>query len=231
MQGEAKKPSSARKVFKVYWKYTAEYPWLFLVVILTSLVIQGGMLAAPLFLRTFFNLLATHSPDSATLAQMTTLLMLVGVMYLLEWVGRRIQTWANTVTQSQVMANLMSNAFGYLIHHSHDFFVSRFAGSLVHRVNKFSRAYESLFDTVVFSFFPTLLFVSGAIIILGFRHPVLGLILAAWVVLFILFQFYVSILRQPLRVTRSNADTKITATLSDAISNHNTIALFSPALY
>src|SRR3989344_1550496 len=44
---------------------------------------------------------------------------------------------------------------------------------------------------------------------------------------YIIFQLYISNLRQPSRVRRAQLDTKLTATVADAISNQSTISLFS----
>jgi len=69
--------------------------------------------------------------------------------------------------------------------------------------------------------------VSGAVTILFMRNHTLGTLLGVWSVLFIAFQIYVAKFRQPLRVERAQADTEVTATLADAISNQQAIALFS----
>uniref|UniRef100_UPI0019D3B717 hypothetical protein n=1 Tax=Brachyspira hyodysenteriae TaxID=159 RepID=UPI0019D3B717 len=68
------------------------------------------------------------------------------------------------------MQRLSEEAFGYLIGHSHNFFISNFAGSLTHRVTRYSRAFETLFDSVFVQFFPTFLFLVGAIVILYRQH-------------------------------------------------------------
>src|SRR3989338_2071110 len=103
--------------------------------------------------------------------------------------------------------------------HSYNFFISNFAGSLTHRVTKFSRAYETLFDSVMMQFVPTFMFIMGAVVVLFMRHPALGTALGIWCVAFIAFQVYVARLRQPLRNARSEADTRVTGALADAISN------------
>ncbi len=211
----------------MYWANTRQYGLLLGAIGGGLILMQVATLSAPLFMRQFFNLLATHNPDAATLHTLTTLLILTGLMYLLNWIGHRLEGWSTMIMQARVMADLLDSAFGYLIKHSHNFFISRFAGSLTHRVNKFSKAYESLFDTVIRSFFPTFLFVTGAIVVLSFRSPILGLGLLVWVVLFVTFQIWVSLLRQPLRVARAEADTHVTGALADAVSNQSTILQFS----
>lgn len=226
-QNSENKLASAKEVFGVYWQHTRQYPWLFALTIVGGIGLQAAFLGAPLFLRNFFNTLATHSPDASLIPQLTGFLVMLTILYLAEWGFRRLQNWANIVMQAKVLANLLESAFGYLIGHSYNFFTSRFAGSLTHRVNKFSKAYEALFDSIIVSFFPTFLFVVGAIVVLTLRHPLLGAMLAVWTVCFITFQTYVSLLRQPLRVKRSEAETNITATLADSISNHSTVMLFT----
>lgn len=133
--------------------------------------------------------------------------------------------------QTRVMSDLLTTTFGYLLGHSYNFFVTQFAGSLTHKVSKFSRAYETMFDSIILQFMPTLLFVSGATTILFMRNHTLGTALAVWSVCFVVFQVFVSHLRQPIRAARAAADTKVTANLADAISNQATIVLFSGAEY
>ena len=231
MQGQPKKLASAREVFDVYWEHTRQYRLLLALIGGGLLLMQVAMLSAPLFLRQFFNLLATHNPDQATLQALTMLLAFIGVMYILNWIGHRLEGWSTMIMQARVMGDLLDSAFGYLIKHSHNFFISRFSGSLTHRVNKFSKAYESLFDTVIRSFLPSFLFVAGAIAVLVVRNPLLGTLLLGWVLVFVTFQIWVSLLRQPLRVARAEADTQVTAALADAISNQSTILQFSGERY
>lgn len=227
MKGESKKLATAREVFDVYWANTQKYRLLLAAIGGGLLLMQIAMLSAPLFMRQFFNLLGTHNPDAQTIHTLTILLGLTGLMYLLNWFGHRLEGWSTMILEARVMADLLDNAFGYLIRHSHNFFISRFAGSLTHRVNKFSKAYETLFDTVVRSFVPSFFFVVGAIAVLSFRSPLLAILLSVWVVVFVTFQIWVSLLRQPLRVARAEADTQVTGTLADAISNQSTIMQFS----
>lgn len=188
---------------------------------------QMAVLGAPLYLRQFFNLIARGDVTPAVTAQLTSILIIVGALYLVEWIGQRMRGWSIMVFSSKVMADLMSEAFGYLIGHSYNFFISRFAGSLTHRVNKFARAYETLSDTLILSFGPTFVFIVGAIVILSTRHPVLGIMLGVWVIIFLAFQIWVSLLQQPLRTERSEAETRTTGALADAIGNQVTIQLFS----
>lgn len=213
----------------MYFAHARKYPVLLSLVILGAIGIQITDLAAPWYLRQFFNVLAMHNPDAAMVSTLVGLVVTIGLIYFSNWAIRRVQDFSNIYFESRVMTDLFSSTFQYLIGHSYNFFISHFAGSLTHKVSKFARAFEVMFDALTQQFFPTLLFVAGAVTVLFIRNHVLGAALGIWAVLFVLFQLYVARLRQPVRAARAEADTRVTGALADSISNHATIVLFSGA--
>jgi len=214
-------------ITREYWSHVRNYPVALGLVIFGAAAMQVADLAALLYLKKLYNLVASHAPDAATETQLFSLVGMVALLWLASWAANRIQNFSNMYLEARVMTDLSRRAFSYLIDHSYGFFVSRFSGSLTHKVNKFSRAFESLFDSVITRFFPTALFVVGAVVVLYARNHTLGFILGAWSVCFVAFQVYAAGRRQPIVRARSEADTRVTATLADAISNHATISLFS----
>lgn len=214
-------------VARMYFRHVRKYPVLLIGVFLGAAGIQATALAAPWYLRRFFNILAASQPDASVVTALLGIVGALALIYAAEWVLRRVQDVGIMYLESRVMTDLFANTFEYLIGHSYNFFISRFAGSLTHRVSKFVRAFEVIFDAILLQFFPTLLFVAGAITVLYIRNRTLGIALGVWAVLFVSFQLYVAKLRQPVRAERSEADTRVTGALADAISNHSTIALFS----
>lgn len=226
-----KKRAGAKIVLRLYIQQLLKYRWLFVVVLLGGIGLQAANIAAPLFLRQFFNELASAAPGPEAAHALFGILFFVALMWLADWAARRVQDLTNMYIQSRVMHRLFEDAFGYLLGHSYDFFISNFAGSLTHKVSRFARAFELIMDSIVIQFFPTFLFVVGAVTVLYMRNAWLGIALALWSVVFIWFQIWASRKRQHLREARSQADTKVTGTLADAISNHATIVLFSGSTY
>lgn len=222
-----KQYASGREVFRIYFWHVWKYPLLLGVLFLGVIGIQIAELAGPWYLRQFFNLLASSTPQSGVVPELLGIVAVIGAIYLTSWALRRAQEWSTIFLESRVMKDLFSSTFEYLIGHSYNFFISRFAGSLTHRVSKFVRAFEIMFDAIVLQFFPTFLFVLGAVIVLFNRNHVLGVALGLWAVLFVAFQLYVAKLRQPVRAERAEADTRVTSGLADSISNHSTTLLFS----
>lgn len=219
--------AGARDVIRAYWGVMRGYPLSTIGIFLSAIVMQVANLAAPLYLRQFFNVLSTGTPSSTTASELFFLIVMVAVFSLINWVMTRVENILNMWMQSQVMRELYARAFNYLLRHSHNFFINRFAGSLTHKVNKFARGFETILDAIILQFFPTFLFVLGAVVVLSIHNLVLGLMLGIWAVLFVVFQMFVSKKRQPLRAERAEGDSRVTGALADAISNHSAIAQFS----
>lgn len=228
---EKKKLASAGAVFRAYWGEIKRHPYYFAGVIFFVIGLQATSLISPLFMRRFFNELQTLTPADDAVHVLLGTLLLIALTWGFDWIFYRLEQVANQALEARVMERLYTKSFEYLMRHSHNFFISNFAGSLVHKTGRYARSFEVLFDTIITQFFPTTLFVIGATIVLFIRNHTLGAILASWDVIFILLQIYLSRLRQPIRNLRSAADTKLTGTISDSISNQSTVSLFAATPY
>lgn len=211
--------------------HAIRHPWYFLGIVAAGFAMQGAMLAAPLYLRKFINTIAAGNPSPEAVQILIGTLAIIVCLWLLDWAAHRLQYIFTMYLEIGVMADLFKSSFDYLLRHSYNFFASNFAGSLTHKVTKFSKAFETLFDGIVNNLFPTFIFIFGAIVILFNRNHTLGIFLAVWAALYLLFQIYVSRLRQPTRIARAAADSRVTGNLADAISNQATIVLFSGGRY
>src|SRR6185369_15657644 len=118
------------------------------------------------YLRQLFNQLVTHTPSPALFETLFTTVTIVAVAWLSAWLFRRLQDVTNMYYSAKVMQSLYDSTFGYIIGHSYNFFISRFAGSLTHRISKFVRSFEVMWDAIWLQFYPTALFVLGAIAVL-----------------------------------------------------------------
>ncbi len=229
MQEEKKLTKRIRigAVVRIYLSYAKKYPGALFFVFLGMFMLQAATLTAPLYLRKFFNILAVGTPSPEIVSTLSGILIVIGSIYLLEWFARRVQAWSEIYIASHVTVDLFESSFEYMINHSYNFFSSNFSGSLTHKITKYSRAFETLFDSITYQFLPTFLFVTGAVTILYLHNHTLGIALGVWSLCFVWFQIFIAKLRQPIRTARAQADTKITATLSDAISNQSAISLFA----
>lgn len=221
----------AKDVFREYSREARRFPWLLSIAVSSSVLAQVAGLVSPLYMRQFFNILAAYNTAPDIVHQLLVLVGIIALVSFLGWAAQRAQTYSIMHLEVRAMSDLYARAFDYLIKHSYQFFISRFSGTLTRRVSKFAASFETILDSLLLNFFPTLFFSVGAVAILFLRNHILGIVLGMWVVCFVVFQIFVARLRQPLRIERAEADSKMVGALSDAVSNQNTIALFSGALH
>jgi ATP-binding cassette subfamily B protein len=226
-QDAPKSTATARDIFRMLRGETRRHRGLFSLLFIGSIGIQLAALASPLFMKQFFNILVAGSRSPAAVHSLLVLIVAIGGIATLGWVFRRMQMYGIINFESRAMTDLYASAFDHLINHSYQFFISRFSGTLTRRVSKYAGAFETLMDNIMMGFFPMAIFVIGAVSILFLRSHVLGIVLGVWVVLFVAFQIYTAHIKQPLRLARTEVDSKLVGVLSNDISNQNTIALFS----
>ena len=218
-------------ILSVYTKEFLKHPFLLAWLIFGTLLMSAADLASPLYLKQFFNTLVLNHTDPTVVHGLFVTLVIIGLLYLLDWLSTRIQNYSLMYLESNIMANLYKISFEYLINHSYNFFSNEFSGTLTRRVSKFTNAFEILLESVALQFASTAIFVTGAVIILFLNNHTLGIILGVWAIFFVAFQVYVGKLRQPIRVARAEEDSRMIGGLADAISNHPTIWLFSGTEY
>jgi ATP-binding cassette subfamily B protein len=200
---------------------------LFIILVVGTIADQATSLISPLYLKKLFNTLTIGNPSPTIVHGLIITIGIILILSLADWALTRVQNFTVQIIESRIMAELYATTFTYLMDHSYHFFSSQFTGTLTRRVSKFVSAFETLFDSVMLQFFPTALFVVGAVVILFIRNHTLGLFLLVWVVLFVAFQIWVAKLRQPVRAARAKEDSKVVGMLSDAVSNHITVTLFA----
>lgn len=220
-----------RSVVLVYARAMGRHPWLITIVVVAGLALQGAQLAAPLLLKQMFIVIAGTDHSEAMFAALLGLLGLLALVYVSESVSRRVGNVSMMLIESRVMGQLSMDAFVYLMDHSQQFFSNQFTGTLTRRVRKFADAFETITDNVFLQFLPALVFVVGAVAILYIRNHLLGLALLGWSIIIVVLQVWLARWRQPLRVASSEAESRVSGALADAISNQTTVTLFTGAAF
>ncbi|MCR4275856.1 MAG: ABC transporter ATP-binding protein/permease [Candidatus Parcubacteria bacterium] len=227
MISEKKKPARVWPVLRAYGKAALVYPWSLCGAVVAAIAIEVANVVAPLYLRQFIDLLSGGTPTQEVVRAIFIALLFFTTTNLVSWLAQRLRLFAVNKLESRTMVDLYQNAFDYLIRHSHEFFISNFTGTLTRRVTRYARAFEQVFDTMLFNFFPALLFAVGIIGVLSMRSVLLGAGLFVWTVVFVYLQFRMMLKRQPLRIARTEEDSRVTGFLSDAVLNHSTITAFA----
>lgn len=217
--------TTVKDVVRVFWKHTLVYKWTALLLLIALILRTSFDLIGPLFFKRFFDTLAVG--DVGLVAELIEILVMILGVGLLAWFAARIRDVVSIRLQTRVMADLSNTAFGYLIHHSYRFFTNMFGGSLVRRVNRLSRAYETVINELEYQLVPLVVSVLFIVTVIFTRSALLGWILLGWIVFVLVLSFFIARWKQKYEEARARIDSEATGVLADSITNSVTTKLFS----
>ncbi|MFA5954215.1 MAG: ABC transporter ATP-binding protein [Patescibacteria group bacterium] len=214
-----------REIGRIFWQHSARYKKVVALGLTSILIYNLASLTAPWFYRAFFNTLAAHPADAVS--QLSIILLKILGLYIISVVFRRVSAFSNIYWQAKIMGDLSQTSEAYMLQHSHQFFMNNFAGSLVRKVNKFSRAFEDISDKIVFNFLPLVISICVILPVLFSRSIILGTVLTLWITVFVLLSYLFARWKQKYDIERSEKDSEATGVLADIIGNSSTVELFA----
>ena len=212
-------------VLKYFWQIIRQYKLSFFTVIIFTIIGSGLDVYIPFQYLKLLNVLSTNDFTVVSIAK--SIIILVLILNLIRWAIRRVSAFSLVYFEANTMAGLRKQAFSYMIGHSHSFFANNFGGSLTQRINKYARAFEKLTDRMASDGLP--LVVRGVGILVAFYTlvPRYSYILGVFCAVFLITAFIYIRFKLKYDVIASEADSKTTGVLSDSISNHSSIQLFT----
>jgi ATP-binding cassette subfamily B protein len=218
------------QTLKFFWRHTRVYwPMLLLCTAGIISVITADMVA-PLIYKRFFDQLAIdpiRRTTRSSLREIYDTIAWIAFVTACSWVGWRALGHAINKFESRVMKDLTDYCFAYLQRHSHKFFTDNFAGALVKRVNRFAAGFEVVADQITMEMGQTAMRILLVVGILFWRNTMLGSVFLAWTIIFVAFNFFFARWKLKFDLARAELDTKVTARLSDTITNAVNLKLFA----
>jgi len=137
---------------KNFWREAKKYKFAFWTTVLSTSLASLGSIIPPLFYRDFFNILSEPGVIGSRPQLLAAILVKVLIIHLIGWLFWRVATYTASAFQARVMSNLYNLCFAYLHKHSVSFFNNTFIGSLVKKVNRYTRAFLGITDAFFFDF-------------------------------------------------------------------------------
>jgi ATP-binding cassette subfamily B protein len=214
-------------VLRAFWNGIRPKKWQ-LYILVTSIILGNIMtIIIPLYYKQFFDVIAGIGDKAVLVPKLISVIFYVLFFNALNWIFMRIATLANNDYEPMVMANLKQQSYNHMMGHSYSFFVNNFAGSLVQKVNRFSRAFERITDDLIWSLLPLAVRVISIIVVLFFINKWIDLILAVWIFIFLFFNITFSRWKLKYDIRAAEIDSIATGYLADTITNQNNIQLFN----
>lgn len=228
MPPKPKPTSSIPDVLRIFWKSTSPHKGSFFFILLCFTITSSLQIIDPIFYKMFFDKLqtsTTYSPDILA-PQLLHIIYVILAINATSWLIYRAAMFMVNRFQTNVIADLKQQAFTHLLGHSYNFFSNNFTGALTQRVNRLAFSFERLSDRLFFNVIPLITSITGISIVVWNINPFFTLVILVWMFGFMSFNYAFS--RFKLKYDLQNAETnsKVTALLSDDITNHNAIQLF-----
>jgi ATP-binding cassette subfamily B protein len=137
----------------------------------------------------------------------------------------------NGYFQSKVIKRLYDFSFSKILKHSYGFFSNNFSGSIIAKSKRFSKSFETFLDIVIYSIYFSLITFIGILVVLFISAPVFGYIFLVWSLIFTLITILFIKRKIKYDLLEAEADSNVTASLSDSIMNILNIKIFSSSFY
>ncbi|MSU75283.1 MAG: ABC transporter ATP-binding protein [Candidatus Magasanikbacteria bacterium] len=217
---------NTKLTLKIYWSEARKY-WLVMFGLFVCVV--GGSatgIIIPLYFKRFFDILAQGGTAETTEVALFGVLITIAWIEAFRWAFWRVAAFFNNYFQPKVMAALANYCFAYLHKHSFAYFNNNFVGSLVKRVNWFTRAFENVADKITWTIIPLFVDLTVVIFVLFRKDFWLGLGSLTWMSIFLAVNWIFTSYKIRFDVKRNAAETKSTGILADTITNNSNVKLF-----
>jgi ATP-binding cassette subfamily B protein len=184
----------------------------------------------PLVLKRVIDVLSGSVPGNTLLThELMRLVFIAGVIILSYQILYRLGDYAISYFEGRAIRDIHNDTYRRLSNHSYNFYTNNFAGSLVAKARRFAGAFEKITDVISFNFYFTIIKLTGVFIVLFTQVPGVGLAFLGWVAVYILISLL--LLRKKIKydLLEAEADSKVTATIADTITNILNLKIFSSA--
>ncbi len=229
-RGSPKRDDLSSQTLKIYWQHARVYWPMLLLCSAGIIIVIGADLLLPLIYKHFFDLLALdhiHRAARGSPKEIYRAITLIAIVTFISWIGWRFRGYAVMKFENRVMKDLADYCFKYMQGHSYKFFTNNFAGALVKRVNRFPSGFEVIADQCESGLGQTTIRIIFVIAVLFWRNTMLGWVFLAWTAIFVFFNLFFAKWKLKFDLARAQMDTKVTARLSDTISNSINLKLFA----
>lgn len=221
------KPGYLKQTVGLYWSFFKRYRISLFLIIFSFIVSSGSSTIVPLYLKKFVDLLAYKASEPDVLNQIYQVFLAIIILRFVQFVFKRVVMFFDSYLCSKTMADLYHFSFEYLHKHSFNFFNNNFVGSLVKRLNRFVRSFESINDRVIFNVCEMVIEIGIILGVLFYRNFYLGIALLVWIVVYMTISILFTRYRLKFDILRSAADSAVSGVLADTITNHVNVKLFN----
>src|SRR3989344_3052680 len=198
-----------------------KYKWMFFgIFILHATRITLSNIVTPIFYKRIIDVISKSGVDRALVSDplYQSVFLIVGLFPVAWFFGRATQFTVSKF-QSSVIRDLHDFSFTKLHGHSYMFFADHFSGALVNKSRKFVRAFEVMHDITINNFWSSFVLLTSIFIVFLFQAPLIAFIFLTMATVYISIVLLMSRKKFEYDLEEAKADTRVTASLADSITN------------
>ncbi len=220
--------NNTKLTLKLYIQHLRKYWLAFFVTIFFLGSAAVLTVVTPLYMKDFINYLAGGLANRTNItSNLLRVLMYIAILHIFEWISWRAATYYAAYIDLKVTQDLANTCFRYLHKLSFNFFNSNFVGSLVKRVNWFTRAFADILDAFFWNIFLLVIRIGLMVFVIFKRNLILGWSLVGWIFCFLIINAFFVRYKLKYDLKRNAAETKISGILADTITNNSNVKLFN----
>ena len=208
-------------VFRVYALASKEYG----ILGLGGIILFGIAVALIEVIRPYLYKYIIDGLETQTISPIFAVKLFIGLAILYN-IFYRSSDYTVSLFQTKMFPKLFNSAVKNVMGHSSGFFAGTFAGKLIAKVRRYAFSFETLYDELIYRLLIIVVYVTGLTCVAFATHTILGIIITSFILIMCLFSTFFFSKKIAYDEEVAKAESGITGSLSDIISNIQTILFF-----
>lgn len=230
MEPKPNKKINFKYNLKVYLNLIAKYKWIVFFVLFLSLLMESRVVIDRYLFKVIIDKGTYFDKGILTLAAFKSLLLIIGIIYIVIIVINAIVRWVNLYFINKLEGNLIYDLkrkyFDHIISLDHNFHVSHKTGSMISRLTRGGGATERLTDAIVFNLTPLIFQSIIAVSSILYFDLVSAIIILTTIVIFISYSFFIQRLSESANLEANTAEDIEKGNTADIFTNIDSIQYF-----
>ncbi len=221
---------TVKEIARSYWDEIRRYRGWILFLTVCIVITNVLTVVIPIYYKKLFNQLIESGQITVSAGAYFTLSIIFGLSLSSSLLYRATGFIANHVA-TEIMVTLEMSAFRRLLNQSYNFFVNTFTGSLVKKINRYTRSFNKLLEIIIWTFLPLIVSVIGVLFVLGTVNLWLMAVFTVWIALFFLANVIFARWKMKYDILKAEKDSQAGGALADSLSNNLNVKLFSASKF
>lgn len=197
-----------------------KYKWLFWsIFVLNTLRTVFFSIITPIYYKRIVDTIAVGGDKALIYNQLLHYIILASAFLCLGWFFGRVNQYCVSIFQSRMIKDLHELVYRKLHGHSYMFFADNFSGALVNKSRKFVRAFEVMHDVLMDRFWLCFTLLVGVFIVFFKQAPLIALMFLIMSLAYIFVVLLMSRKKIKYDTEEAIADSRVTASIADSITN------------